>query len=234
MKNRMTAISRHGLLATAQRSLPPHALAPMRQVTLVMLGSVSIAVAVSLLLHAGLGLAPYDVLISAVSAQTGLTMSLSALAVTSTFFTIAWLLGRPPSLVSLGFMVSVSAALSVTVPAIGDIQAVALRVAAIPLAIALFGLGIAVVVQSTESGGAFELLMAAGEDRGMSPPLVRTFLELGTLALGILAGGSFGVATVIIALSLGPVLRFWLAHTTHLVPASRQTPLAAASGVQNS
>ncbi len=233
MKNRISAISRHGLLATAQRSLPPHALAPMRQVTLVIFGSISIAVAVSLLVHAGAGLAPYDVLISAVSAQTGLTMSLAALAVTSTFFTIAWLLGRPPSLVSLGFMVAVSAALSVTIPAIGDIQPIVLRAVAVPAAIALFGLGIAVVVQSTESGGAFELLMAAGEDRGMSPPLVRTFLELGTLALGILAGGSFGVATVVIAVSLGPVLRFWLAHTEHLIPASRQAPIAATSGAQN-
>ncbi|MFV1992226.1 MAG: hypothetical protein ACC652_15945 [Acidimicrobiales bacterium] len=233
MKSRITAISRQGLLATAQRNLPPHALAPVRQAVLVVLGSSSIAVAISLLVHASLGLAPYDVLISAVSVHTGLGMSLAALVVTSTFFAIAWSLGRPPSLVSLGFMVSVSAALSVTIGAIGDFQPLTLRILAVPVAVALFGLGIAVVVQATESGGAFELLMAAGQDRGINPTLVRSVLELSTLALGILAGGSFGIATVIIAVALAPTLRFWMSHTTHLIPANHKAHEIAASGIES-
>ncbi|MFV1992225.1 MAG: hypothetical protein ACC652_15940, partial [Acidimicrobiales bacterium] len=61
MKARATAISREGLLATAQRGLGPHASSPLRQTVLVILGSASIGIACSLLVHARLGLAPYDV-----------------------------------------------------------------------------------------------------------------------------------------------------------------------------
>jgi len=220
VKARTTAISREGLLATAQSGSAPHASTPLRQTLLVILGSTSIGIACSLLVHARFGLAPYDVLNSAVAARAGVSLGVAILIVTSTLFALAWLLGRPPSIVSLGFMVSVSVALSVAIPAMNDIQPTVLRLLAVPTAVVLFAFGVAVVVQATDSGGAFELLMAAGQDRGISPTLVRTILELSALTFGILAGGSFGLATVFVAVSLGPVLRFWLHHISWLVPSA--------------
>ncbi len=225
MKPHGAAISRQGLLATAQRELPPHAAGPVRQVLLVIVGSGTIALACSLLVHARLGLAPYDVLNSAVSTRTGAGLGLSTLIVSSAFFAVAWLLGRPPSLVSLGFMVSVSIAISLAVPAMDDIQSPALRVLAVPAAVILFAFGVAIVVHSTETGGAFELLMAAGQDKGVSPTLVRTVLEFGALTLGILFGGTFGFATLFVAGSLGFVMRFWLHHISRLVPNPERTAL---------
>jgi uncharacterized membrane protein YczE len=218
MNTRTTAITRHGLLATAQRGLAPHASSPLRQVLLIIVASVSIAVACSLLVHAGLGLAPYDVLNSAVSARTGAGLGLSTLIVTSVFFAVAWMLGRPPSLVSLGFMLSVSVAIGLAVPAMDDIQSPVLRVLAVPTAVMLFAFGVAIVVHFTKTGGAFELLMAAGQDRGISPTLVRTVLEFGALTVGILFGGTFGFATLFVAGSLGFAMRFWLHHISRLSP----------------
>lgn len=218
MRIPITAISRHGALANARRALPPRAIAPLRQGASVVVGSSIIAVAVSLLIHARLGLAPYDVLISAIAEHTGLPMGQAALILTSSFFALAWRLGRPPSAVSLAFMVSVTIALDIAIPAIGDFNPLGVRIAAIPIAIALLTLGIAIVVQSTDTGGAFELIMRAMADRGMNPTIVRAFLEISSLIVGIIGGGSFGFATVVVAITIAPSLQFWMTRTKYLAP----------------
>jgi uncharacterized membrane protein YczE len=52
--------------------------------------------------------------------------------------------------------------------------------------------------------------MTALVDRGWSLRVVRTLMELSVLAIGYVLGGTVGVGTVLIALSLGPNIHFFL------------------------
>ena len=48
--------------------------------------------------------------------------------------------------------------------------------------------------------------MRAGDSRGYDRRVVRTSLELTALIVGISLGGSFGPATFVVALGIGPML----------------------------
>ncbi|MDG2112665.1 MAG: hypothetical protein P8N02_08655, partial [Actinomycetota bacterium] len=54
------------------------------------------------------------------------------------------------------------------------------------------------------TGGAMELLMLAGERRGVKPVHLRTVLEISILGAGVALEGAFAPFTVITALALGP------------------------------
>ena len=67
--------------------------------------------------------------------------------------------------------------------------------------------GISLMVHSGTTGGPFELLMMAGEDRGLPRRATRLVLDVGVLALAILFGGAFGAATLVFAATMGLVLQ---------------------------
>ncbi|MFT7647648.1 MAG: putative membrane protein YczE [Candidatus Poriferisodalaceae bacterium] len=75
------------------------------------------------------------------------------------------------------------------------------------VAIILMAFGVSLVVYSGTTGGPFELLMLAGEDRGMSRLTVRYCLDVGVFVSGVALGGTFGPAIVVYALTFGLVLQ---------------------------
>ena len=82
-------------------------------------------------------------------------------------------------------------------------EAMAIRIMLLGIGMSAIAGGIGVVVHSGLTGGPFELLMMVGEDHGLDRTRVRIGLEVTTLVVGILAGGRFGLGTVIFALSIG-------------------------------
>jgi uncharacterized membrane protein YczE len=89
---------------------------------------------------------------------------------------------------------------------IGQPEALVARVGFVAIALLALAAGISLVVHSGSTGGAFELLMRAGEERGHDRRTVRTSLEVGVLVVGVVLGGSLGPATFAIALGIGPLL----------------------------
>jgi hypothetical protein len=64
--------------------------------------------------------------------------------------------------------------------------------------------------------------------------LVRTGIELGALAVGWLLGGSVGLGTVVFAVTIGPLVQFFLPRLTVGAPRSpvdRTDPLAELDAV---
>ncbi len=178
-----------------------------RRVAGLFLGSSFIGISVALLVHAGLGLPPYDVLSSALSDLLGVSLGQAGWLVAAALFAVAGLFRQWPSgwglvyIVSNGLMVDAASGL-LTRP-----DTLLGRWIFVVAAIVIMASGISLVVYSGTTGGPFELLMNAGELRGASPVVVRTGLDLGVFALGVVLGGNFGLATVLYALVFGITMR---------------------------
>lgn len=197
---------RQGALAATRRMFPARALSPVRMAVSLLVGSSLIGVGVVLLTQAELGLSPYDVLVSGLMPRLGLTFGQTVWVVSGVLFLIAAILGRRPSRWGIAYVLANGVAIDAISGMINQPASMAGRIGFVLAALATISAGISLVVHSGSTGGAFELLSAAGEDRGLDRTMVRTGLEVGLLLLGIALGGSFGPATIVIALAIGPVL----------------------------
>ncbi len=185
---------------------PAKALSPARKGASLIVGSSCIGVGVVLLTQADLGLSPYDVLVSGLIPRVGLSFGQTVWLVAAVLFFIAFLLGQRPSRWGIAYVLANGIAIDAISGTINSPESMAGRVLFVVAALAAISAGISVVVHSGSTGGAFELLTTAGEQRGLDRVIVRTTLEVGLLMLGITLGGSFGPATIVIALGIGPVL----------------------------
>ena len=199
-------ISRMSGLATASRLYPQRARTPLRQAVSLLLGSSLIGVAVNLLIMADLGLSPYDVLVSGLSTVIPLSFGQIVWLVSAVLFAVAAALGQRPTRWGVGYVLANGVAIDLIAGLINEPTTLVGRGAFVLGAIGFVASGISLVVHSGTTGGAFELLMSAGELRGLTRSHVRTGLEFGVLALGLVLGGRAGIATVMIAASMGPLL----------------------------
>lgn len=197
---------RQGGLVATRRMFPAKALSPVRKAVSLVVGSSCIGVGVVLLTQAELGLAPYDVLVSGLLPRVGLSFGQTVWLVSAVLFLIAAFLGQRPSRWGIAYVLANGIAIDAVSGTINSPESMAGRILFVVAALAAISGGISVVVHSGSTGGAFELLTAAGEQRGLDRVMVRTTLEVGLLMLGITLGGSFGPATIAIALGIGPVL----------------------------
>jgi uncharacterized membrane protein YczE len=197
---------RQSALAATRRMFPMRAISPARQALSLFVGSTLIGVGVGLLTQARLGLSPYDVLVSALVPRIGLSFGQTVIVVSAVLFLIAAALGKRPSRWGVAYVLANGVAIDAVSSSINAPESMVARVLFVVASLAALGSGISLVVHSGSTGGAFELLMAAGEERGYDRRRVRTSLEVGILTAGIVLGGSFGPATVAVALSIGPIL----------------------------
>ncbi len=200
-------LSRHGAIAFNKTRSPEATRVSLSRAASLLTGSTLIGLGVSFFVHARLGLAPYDVLLSALSPRIGLTHGQSAWLLAAVLFSVAALLGQRPRLSGLAYVAANGFAVDIAVSVIRDAGPMGLRILFAFLGLAAIVGGISLVVHSGLTGGAFELLMNAGRERGQDPIKVRTFLELSILAGGIALGGDFGVATIGFAALVGPTMR---------------------------
>ena len=200
--------TRLGLLASARDGDPSST--PIRLAAIVV-GSTLIGGGVALYLHAHLGLTPYDVFLSAITHHLGISHGQAGWMVAAALFAIAAVLGRRPALASVTLIVANGLTTDLFDQLLPDATSPLGRVGYVGAGLAAMVVGVSLVVHTNSTGGPFELLMSAAEDRGRSATTTRTALEVGFLALGIAAGGRLGPATVLFGLMVGPSMRRTLA-----------------------
>jgi len=171
-----------------------------------LLGSAIIGAAVGFLVEAERGLAPYDVLSDGVADRLGLSLGQAGWVVAAVLFAAAIILGRRPSPWGVGYIIANGLAVDATNELLQAPNSTLGQVLYIITAIVLMASGVNIVLYSGTTGGPFELLMLAGQDRGVKPIHVRYALDASTLALGVVLGGAFGIATLIYAALMGIVL----------------------------
>src|SRR5690606_9642382 len=163
----------------------------------------------ALMVVAGLGLMPWDVLHQGVSERSGWTMG-SVTIVTGAVVLLCWLpLRQRPGFGTVANVVVIGLALDAFLLVLRLLPELALgwRIAMLATGVVLNGVATAAYIGARMGPGPRDGLMTGLVARtGRSVRLIRTLIELSVLATGWLRGGTVGVGTIASALSIGPIL----------------------------
>lgn len=168
-------------------------------------------VSCALMVRAGLGLDPWDVLHQGISRHTGISIGVVSIMVGALVLPLWWPLRKRPGLGALSNVPMVGATMDAALWLLPTPHAVAVRVPLLAVAIVLNGVATGLYISARFGPGPRDGLMTGLHERtGRSVRLVRTCIELTVLATGTALGGSFGVGTVAYALSIGPLAQVFL------------------------
>ncbi|GIG19785.1 membrane protein [Cellulomonas chitinilytica] len=201
--------------------------APVRRGTQLLGGLVLYAASMALLVHAGLGNMPWDVLTQGISRHTGLSFGTITL-LTSVVVLACWIplrqrpgVGTVANVLVIGLLVDPFLAGLDRLP---DPLPLAVRIVMAATGIVLNALATGLYVGARLGPGPRDGLMTGLVARtGRSVRLVRTSIEVLVVAAGWVLGGTVGLATVAYAVGVGPLVHVFLSRLT--VP----LPLAPAS-----
>jgi uncharacterized membrane protein YczE len=177
-----------------------------RRLTQLCLGLALYGVSLALVLRAGLGLAPWDVLHQGLAERTGFTVGQMVIAV-SFVVLLAWIpLRQRPGFGTFANAILVGVFVDLTLDVLGPADGWPLRVSLLLLGVLLNGLATALYIGASLGPGPRDGLMTGLVRRtGRSVRLVRTVIEVSVLVLGFLLGGTVGIGTVLYAIAIGPL-----------------------------
>jgi uncharacterized membrane protein YczE len=172
-----------------------------------LLGGLSLcATGIGMLIHADLGLGPWDVLHQGLSVATGFSIGAATVLVGALVLLLWFPLRQRPG---IGTIINVlwigpSLDLFLTVTRAPEpLWARWLLLATGPL---VFALGVALYIGAGVGTGPRDGVMTGLELRGLPIAVARTAIELSALLAGWALGGTVGVGTVYFALVVGPVM----------------------------
>lgn len=176
-----------------------------RRLTQLYAGLVLYGVSDAMLLLAGLGVDPWDVLHQGLSRRFGLGVGTWAVIV-GVLVLLLWIplrqrpgFGTVSNVLVIGWVIDVVLALVPAPHAIGP------RVALLVFGVVLNGIATGAYIGAGLGPGPRDGLMTGLAARGHSIRVVRTGIELTVLAAGAALGGTVGIGTVVYALGIGPL-----------------------------
>jgi len=162
--------------------------------------------ALSLIIHAELGLAPWDVLHQGVSRRTGVPIG-TVIVLFGLLVLLLWIpLRVRPGLGTLLNAVIIGVVVDVVTPRLPELEHLAARGVLLVAGIVLFGVGTGVYLGAGLGAGPRDGLMTGLVARGASVRVVRTGLELTVLLVGVALGGSIGIGTLLFTVGIGPIV----------------------------
>lgn len=171
-----------------------------------LVGLVLFGVALALLVHGGLGLDPWTVFSFGVSRHVSLSLG-AVTVVSSVVVLLLWIpLRQRPGLGTVANALVVGPVLDLGVALLPSPHAVVVRVLFMVLAVALVAVGTGLYVGVGWGPGPRDGLMTGLVRLGLPLFLARTLIEGTVLLIGWLLGGTVGVATVVYALAVGPLV----------------------------
>jgi uncharacterized membrane protein YczE len=200
----------------------------LRRVSQLYAGLVLYGVSDAMLLLAGLGVDPWDVLHQGLSRRIGLGVGTWAV-ILGALVLLLWIpLRQRPGFGTLSNVLVIGWVIDLVLVAVPAPHAIAPRVTVLIAGVVLNGIATGAYIGAGLGPGPRDGLMTGLAARGHSIRVVRTGIELMVLAAGAALGGTVGVGTVLYALSIGP-----LAHV--FMPILRIAPAqpAAALGVDH-
>jgi uncharacterized membrane protein YczE len=187
-------------------------------------GLILYGVSDAMLLLAGLGVDPWDVLHQGLSRRFGLGVGTWAVIV-GALVLLLWIpLRQRPGFGTLSNVLVIGWVIDVVLALVPAPHAIAPRVTLLVLGVVLNGIATGAYIGAGLGPGPRDGLMTGLAARGHSIRVVRTGIELTVLAAGAALGGTVGIGTVAYALAIGP-----LAHV--FVPLLRIRPVAAPAAV---
>ena len=194
---------------------------PTRRLVQLYAGLVLYGVSMALLVRSGLGVMPWDVLHQGLARQLGWSLGVVTIVV-GALVLLAWIpLRERPGLGTVSNVVVIGLALDVAPAVLPEPSSLPLRVALVPAGVLLNAVATAAYIGVHLGPGPRDGLMTGLVRRtGRSVRLVRTSIEVTVVVLGWLLGGTLGVATVLYALAIGPLVHALLPRLAVRLPAT--------------
>lgn len=184
----------------------------------------------AMIVRAGLGAAPWDVLHLGVTRHLPLSLG-QVLILTSVAVLVLWIpLREVPGLGTVSNAVVIGLAADATLAVLGDLDHLPVRLAVMVAAVLLNGVATAAYIGAQLGRGPRDGLMTGLHRRtGLSIRLVRTSLEVTVVVVGLLLGGTAGLGTVVYALAIGPVTQALLPVLVVPLTAGQEQAVSASS-----
>lgn len=178
----------------------------LRRVPQLLIGLYLFGVSLAMMVLAGVGTAPWDVLHLGLVRHVPLTLG-QAVIVMSFVVLLAWIpLRERPGIGTVANAVLVGISADATLLMFGAPEPMVGRVLLMVGGVALCGLASALYIGAQFGRGPRDGLMTGLSRRtGWSLRAVRTALEVGVVVAGFLLGGVAGLGTVVYALAIGPL-----------------------------
>jgi uncharacterized membrane protein YczE len=197
--------------------MPDHVL---RRLAQLYLGLALYGASSALLVRAGLGLEPWNVLHQGLAELTGLTIGVVSIAVGAAVLLLWIPLRQRPGLGTVSNVFVVGLAMDGTLALVPDARALAVRVPLLLAGIVLNGAATGLYIAARFGPGPRDGLMTGLHRRtGRSIRLMRTAVEVAVVVTGFVLGGTIGVGTVLYAVAIGPLAQVFL-RVFALAPAS--------------
>jgi uncharacterized membrane protein YczE len=181
-------------------------------------GLVLYGVSDSMLLLAGLGVDPWDVLHQGLARRTGVPTGTWAIIVGAAVLLLWIPLRQRPGLGTLCNVVLVGAVIDGVLATVTPPHSLAVRAAVMVSGVALNGVATGLYIGAGLGPGPRDGLMTGYAARGHSLRLVRTCIEVTVLLVGWLLGGTVGVGTLLYAACIGPLAHVFVPLFTRSAP----------------
>lgn len=165
----------------------------------------------ALLVRAGLGLEPWNVLHQGLAELTGLTIGVVSIVVGAAVLLLWIPLRQRPGLGTVSNVFVVGLAMDGTLALLPDVHGLTLQVPLLAAGIVLNGAATGLYISARFGPGPRDGLMTGLHHvTGRSIRLMRTCVEVAVVATGFVLGGTVGVGTVAYALAIGPLAQLFL------------------------
>lgn len=182
-----------------------------RRILQLVVGVILYGVGVGLMVRAGLGVTPWDVLAQGLSLRTGLSFGLVTVIVGAVVLLLWIPIRQKPGVGTVLNVLLLGPSAEVTLLLVPAQTELWLQIAALAGGILVVGIATGLYVGARLGPGPRDGLMTGLHARTRWPIwVVRTSIEVTVLLTGILLGGHFGVGTVAFALLIGPIVNVTL------------------------
>jgi uncharacterized membrane protein YczE len=165
----------------------------------------------ALLVEAGLGLEPWNVLHQGLAELTGLTIGVVSIFVGAAVLLLWIPLRQRPGLGTVSNVFVVGIAMDGTLAAMPEARTLAVRIPLLLAGILLNGAATGLYIAARFGPGPRDGLMTGLHQRtGRSIRLMRTAVEIAVVATGFALGGTIGIGTMLYAVSIGPLAQLFL------------------------
>ena len=178
-----------------------------RKVIQVLAGTTLIGAGVALNFSSNLGLGPWGVFHEGISLNTSLTFG-NAIIATGIFVTLLWIpLKQKPGIATLVDIFWIGTVADLVISLDLNAETLVLKWIFVFIGILCIGSGTAIYVGADMGSGPRDGVMVGLESKGLKIGMARNVIEVTALTLGWLLGGTVGLSSVVIAISIGPVVQ---------------------------
>jgi uncharacterized membrane protein YczE len=191
-----------------------------RRVSQLYAGLVLYGVSASMMLLAGLGVDPWDVLHQGLSRRFGLGVG-TWVVIVGALVLLLWIpLRQRPGMGTLSNVIVIGLVVDAVLALGSPVHGFPAQVALMISGVLLNGVATGLYIGAGLGPGPRDGLMTGLAARGHSIRVVRTGIELSVLLTGWLLGGTVGLGTVVYALGIGPIAHVTIPRLAIRAPAS--------------